>query len=56
MIRVYQCKDACCMIQPPSKRFWKAEYNGTVFTETSRLAAFAKATEHVMDLPQEVTA
>lgn len=57
MIRIYLCKDPCCMIQPPSKRFWKAEYQGVVVaTETSRLAALTAAAEHVMALPQEVTA
>lgn len=57
MIRVYQCKEPCCMIQPPSKRFWKAEFGGVVVAqETSRMAAFTKASDHVMSLPQEVTA
>jgi hypothetical protein len=57
MIRIYQCKEPCCLISPPSKRFWKAEYQGVVVaTETSRMAAFAAAAEYVMSLPQEVTA
>ena len=57
MIRIYQCKEPCCLIQPPSKRFWKAEFNGVlVATETSRMAALQAAAEHVMSLPQEVTA
>lgn len=57
MIRVYQCKEPCCLISPPSKRFWYAEYQGVVVAqETSRLAALTKAAEHVMSLPQEVTA
>ena len=56
MIRVYQCKEPCCLIQPPSKRFWKAEYQGVVFTGTSRMGAFTAAAEFVMGLPQEVTA
>jgi hypothetical protein len=57
MIRIYQCKEPCCMIQPPAKRFWKAEFNGVVVAqETSRLAAFTSAAEYVMSLPQEVTA
>lgn len=57
MIRVYQCKEPCCLISPPSKRFWYASYNGAVVAqETSRLAALAKAAEYVMALPQEVTA
>jgi len=57
MIKVYQCKEPCCMVQPPAKRFWKAEFNGVlVATETTRLAAFVKASDYVMALPQEVTA
>lgn len=57
MIRIYQCKEPCCLIQPPSKRFWYASYNGEVVAqETTRLAALSKAAEHVMGLPQEVTA
>lgn len=45
------------MVQPPAKRFWKADFNGVVVaTETSRMAAFEKAAQHVMELPQEVTA
>ena len=57
MIKVYQCKDACCMIQPPAKRFWKAEVHGAlVFTDTTRMGAFKAAAEYVMSLPQEVTA
>ena len=57
MIRIYQCKELCCLISPPSKRFWKAEYQGvTIATGTSRLATLASAAEYVMALPQEVTA
>lgn len=56
MIRIYQCKEPCCLISPPSKRFWKADYNGVVVaTETSRMAALVTAADHVMALPQEVT-
>jgi hypothetical protein len=57
MIRVYQCKEPCCLISPPSRRFWKAEFNGVlVATETSRMAAFTTAAEYVVSLPMEVTA
>lgn len=57
MIRIYQCKEPCCLISPPSKRFWYAEYQGVVVAqETSRLAALRSAAEYVMALPQEVTA
>ena len=57
MIKVYQCKEPCCMVQPPAKRFWKAEYCGVLlFTATTRMGAFTQAAEYVMSLPQEVTA
>lgn len=57
MIRIYQCKELCCLISPPSKRFWHAEYNGVkVATETSRMAALQSGAEYVMSIPLEVTA
>jgi len=57
VIRVYQCKDACCMIQPPAKRFWKADYNGVCITAaTTQMGALQSAAAIVMSLPQEVTA
>lgn len=58
MIRIYQCKEPCCLVQPPSKRFWHAEYNGVkVATETSRLAALQSGAQYVMEnVPLEVTA
>jgi hypothetical protein len=57
MIRIYQCKDDCCLVQVPSKRFWLAEYDGAcVAAETSQMAALKSATDWVMALPQEVTA
>jgi len=57
MIRIYQCKEPCCMISPPSNRFWYAEYGGAVVAqETSRMAALQSAADHIMSLPQEVTA
>jgi len=57
MIRIYQCKDDCCAVQVPSKRFWCAEYQGEVVAqETTRMAALMSAAEHVMALPLEVTA
>ena len=57
MIKVYQCKDDCCLVQVPSRRFWCAEYNGKVVaTESSRLGALKSAADHIMALPQEVTA
>lgn len=57
MIRIYQCKEPCCLISPPSRRFWYASFNGVVVAqETSRIAALQSAAEHVRALPQEVTA
>lgn len=57
MIRIYQCKDDCCLVQVPSRRFWLAEFNGAlVATERSRLEALKSAADHVMALPLEVTA
>jgi hypothetical protein len=57
MIRIYQCKDDCCLVQVPSKRFWCAEFNGVVVAqETTRMGALRTAAEYVMSLPQEVTA
>ena len=45
------------MIQPPAKRFWKAElFSGEVFTDTTRMGAFKRAADRLMELPQEVTA
>jgi hypothetical protein len=57
MIRIYQCDEPCCTIQPHSKRFWCAEYQGVkIATETTRMAALQAGAEYVMSLPQEVTA
>ncbi|MDP9184158.1 MAG: hypothetical protein M3O29_00635 [Actinomycetota bacterium] len=57
MIRIYQCKDDCCVVQVPSKRFWCAEYQGVVVAqETTRMAALMSAADYIMSLPQEVTA
>lgn len=57
MIRIYQCDEPCCTIQPHSKRFWKADYNGVCITAaTSQMAALQSAAAIVMSLQQEVTA
>lgn len=55
-IKVYQCKEICCMIRRPSKRFWIVETpdGAEVFTRF-RDAAFYAAHE-ATTLPQEVTA
>jgi len=55
-IRVYQCKDDCCVVQVPAKRFWFVRTPSTLSTWTT----FADATRHAAELshslPQEVTA
>jgi hypothetical protein len=55
-IRVRQCKDDCCLVQVPSRRFWyidtpmgRETYSN--FREAIFYAAWAGA-----HLPQEVTA
>lgn len=43
MIRVYQCKEACCLASPPSRRFWFAELAGVPTPFTSWRAALDQA-------------
>lgn len=33
-IRVYQCKDDCCLVRVPAKRFWFVEFAGVKTTLT----------------------
>jgi hypothetical protein len=35
MIRIRQCKDDCCVVRIPSKRFWFIEAPGSKDTVTS---------------------
>lgn len=54
-IRVYQCKDDCCTVRVPSRRFWyvrtpRGRETFSCFRDAAYYAWFA-ATE----IPQEVT-
>ena len=57
MIRVFQCKQDCCIVQVPSKRFW---YVGFYDCEKDTVTSFAAAMEAADKLrntiPMEVTA
>ena len=35
MIRIHQCKDDCCIVRVPSKRFWYVDSPGARDTVTS---------------------
>lgn len=35
MIKIHQCKDDCCIVREPSKRFWYVRTADTVDTVTS---------------------
>lgn len=58
-IRIYQCKDDCCIIRVPSRRFW---YVGWADAEKDTAGSFrdaiakADALREDMSSPQEVTA
>ena len=56
MIRVYQCKQPCCAIQPPSRRFWyvRTPRGRETFSSFRDAASFAWYTAD--NTPQEVTA
>lgn len=56
-IRVYQCKDDCCTVQTPSRRFWYVDAPHALRdSATSFPAAVERAAELHQTLPQEVTA
>ena len=56
-IHVYQCKDDCCLVQVPSRRFWMIEDAlGDKTTYSSFREAIALAQQIALHLPQEVTA
>lgn len=42
-IRVFQCKDDCCLVRVPSKRFWYVETAGVSTTLTNFRDALALA-------------
>ncbi len=56
MIRVYQCKDDCCVVRVPSKRFWYVRTASTVATWTSFADAIRDAAELARVVPLEVSA
>jgi hypothetical protein len=55
-IHVYQCKDDCCLVQVPSKRFWYVRTPKGQETWSSFASAMAYAGYEAALLPQEVTA
>jgi hypothetical protein len=55
-IRVFQCKQDCCLVSVPSKRFWYVRTPSTLETHTSFRAAINDAACLAKGLPQEVTA
>ena len=56
-IRVFQCKDDCCVVRVPSKRFWFVQdAGGYKNTVTSFPAAVELADEIRNSLPVEPTA
>jgi len=56
MIRVYQCKQDCCIVREPSKRFWYVRTPSTLETHASFRDAINDAAGLAKGLPQEVTA
>jgi len=56
MIRIYQCKDDCCLVQVPSKRFWFVRTPSTLATWTTFEDAIRDAAEFARSIPLEVTA
>lgn len=46
MIQVRQCKEPCCLIQTPSKRFWQVKVPGQTITTTSFPQAVRIADAH----------
>ena len=56
VIRVFQCKDDCCLVRVPSKRFWYVKTPSTTATWTTFTDAIRDAAEFARSIPQEVTA
>ena len=46
MIRIRQCRQDCCLVQVPSKRFWYVHSPGTTETVTSFPQAVLIADAH----------
>lgn len=55
-IRVFQCKQDCCVVRVPSKRFWYVRTPSTLNTWTTWAGAMNDAAYLAAALPQEVTA
>ena len=57
-IKVYQCKNKCCTVRPPSRRFWYAAIPGreAPTTHLSFRDAIYDAQNMALSLPLEVTA
>jgi len=55
-VRVFQCKDDCCLVRVPSKRFWYVRTPSTTATWTTFEDAIRDAAEFALSIPQEVTA
>jgi len=57
-IKVYQCKDDCCTVRVPSRRFWYASVPGREkpTTHLSFRDAIFDAQNMALSLPLEVTA
>lgn len=56
MIRVFQCKQDCCIVREPSKRFWYVRTPSTLKTWTNFHDAITDAEHLAHTTPQEVTA
>jgi len=55
-IHVFQCKQDCCLVQVPSRRFWFVRTPKGRETWSSFESAMAYARYEATQLPQEVTA
>ena len=50
MIRVFQCKDDCCLVRIPSKRFWYVDAGkGGLHTVTSFADAITVADRYLTE-------
>lgn len=56
MIRIYQCKQDCCLVRVPAKRFWYVRTPSTLNTWTTWAGAMNDADYLAQGLLLEVTA
>lgn len=56
MIRVFQCKQDCCTVRVPSKRFWYVRTPSTLKTWTNFADAITDAGHLAQHIPMEATA